>query len=71
MASSATVVRPATSAPQGLKRRVWQLAASLERALNRRRDRELLARLDDHLLKDMGLSRDEVRIECAKRAWQD
>ena len=39
-------------------------------AANRRRDRVLLARLDDHLLRDIGLTPDEAGTECAKPFWR-
>ncbi|MDX5350170.1 MAG: DUF1127 domain-containing protein [Paracoccaceae bacterium] len=39
-------------------------------AVARRRDRRALARLDQHLLRDIGLSRDEARTEAAKPFWQ-
>jgi len=29
-----------------------------------------LAEIDDHLLRDLGLSREDVRRECAKSFWQ-
>jgi uncharacterized protein YjiS (DUF1127 family) len=34
------------------------------------RQREQLDELDDHQLADLGLSRTQVRKECAKRPWQ-
>jgi uncharacterized protein YjiS (DUF1127 family) len=43
---------------------------SLTQALARRRDRRLLARLDAHLLRDIGLSPEAARTECAKPFWQ-
>ncbi|TPL81169.1 DUF1127 domain-containing protein [Mesorhizobium sp. B2-3-13] len=33
----------------------------------RRRD---LREIDDHLLRDLGLTREDVRRECAKSFWQ-
>ncbi|MDM7930654.1 DUF1127 domain-containing protein [Tabrizicola sp.] len=46
------------------------LSATLTTALARRRDRAFLARLDPHLLKDIGLTSAEVDHECAKTFWQ-
>ncbi len=50
------------------------LLARLVRALNearsRRRERLSLARLDPHLLRDIGLARDEAATEAAKPFWQ-
>jgi uncharacterized protein YjiS (DUF1127 family) len=39
-------------------------------ALVRRRDRQLLARLDAHLLRDIGLSPMQAESECAKPFWR-
>ena len=36
----------------------------------RRKQRLDLADLDDHLLRDIGLTRQEARRECAKRFWR-
>ena len=36
----------------------------------RGRLRAALARLDDHLLRDIGLSREEAARECAKPVWR-
>lgn len=54
-------------------RRDWRfakLASSLLAALARRRDRALLARLDSHLLRDIGLEPEIAAKECAKPFWQ-
>jgi uncharacterized protein YjiS (DUF1127 family) len=37
----------------------------------RHRSRQSLARLDDHMLRDIGLDRTDARQECAKAFWQD
>lgn len=34
------------------------------------RNRRTLTRLDDHILKDIGISRDTVARECAKPFWR-
>jgi uncharacterized protein YjiS (DUF1127 family) len=36
----------------------------------RRRQRQALAQLDDHLLADVGLSREQTRREAAKPFWK-
>ena len=36
----------------------------------RSRERAMLARLDDHLLRDMGLDADSVAEECRKPGWR-
>jgi uncharacterized protein YjiS (DUF1127 family) len=46
------------------------LATYLATALARRRDRVLLARLDPHLLKDIGLTSTEAAREYVKPFWQ-
>jgi uncharacterized protein YjiS (DUF1127 family) len=49
---------------------VARLSLALADAAARRRDRKALARLDPHLLRDIGLSPDEARAESAKPFWQ-
>lgn len=55
------------STPRGL---VARLTRSASDAIARRRNRLALARLDQHLLRDIGLSGDEARTEAAKPFWQ-
>jgi uncharacterized protein YjiS (DUF1127 family) len=38
--------------------------------LERSRQRRALAELDDHLLRDIGLTRDEAQRECANPFWK-
>ena len=47
-----------------------RLMATVTAALARRRDRALLARLDAHLLRDIGIDPDTAAEECAKPLWQ-
>jgi len=49
------------------------LATIRDWAARRRRRRSLaaLSELDDHMLKDIGLSRQEAVRECAKWFWQE
>ena len=47
-----------------------RLLVALSTALTRRRERALLARLDPHLLRDIGLDADQAARECAKPFWQ-
>jgi uncharacterized protein YjiS (DUF1127 family) len=49
---------------------VARLTLVLSQALTRRRDRMLLARLDDHLLRDIGLTPEDARTEAVKPFWQ-
>jgi uncharacterized protein YjiS (DUF1127 family) len=37
----------------------------------RTRQRNQLAELDPRMLKDIGLTREQVRVECAKAIWTD
>lgn len=50
-----------------MARAIWQGLALM---LMRRRSRRMLARLDDRMLRDIGVSRNEARIEAAKPFWQ-
>jgi uncharacterized protein YjiS (DUF1127 family) len=49
---------------------VSRLTRAVSDALTRRRDRRILARLDQHMLRDIGLSPDEVRTESTKPFWR-
>lgn len=40
-------------------------------AAARRKSRRALARLDDHMLRDIGLDRAAARAECSRHFWQD
>ncbi|MGL4237850.1 DUF1127 domain-containing protein [Tabrizicola sp.] len=53
--------------PTGLVARITRFVVQ---ASARRRDRAQLGNLDLHLLHDIGLTRDEAQIECAKPFWQ-
>ena len=47
-----------------------RLLGNLRNALSRRRDRAMLARLDSHLLRDIGIDPDAAAVEAAKPFWQ-
>jgi len=47
-----------------------RLVALFLAALARRHERARLARLDNHLLQDIGLEPETVAEECAKPCWQ-
>lgn len=49
---------------------VSRVRTALMTALTRRRERQRLAHLDAHLLRDIGLDPQEVRRECTKPFWQ-
>ena len=48
----------------------WLRRRLLARWYDRHLQRLDLAEIDDHLLRDLGLSREDVRRECAKSFWQ-
>jgi uncharacterized protein YjiS (DUF1127 family) len=54
--------------------RLMRLGGAAARAawfwMERSRQRRALAQLDDHLLRDIGLTRDEARSECANPFWK-
>lgn len=57
----------AASAPaRALLRAIRTLALFMERS----RQRRDLAKLDDHLLRDIGVTRYDAKIESRKRFWQ-
>lgn len=60
------------TAPPGVAPPPW-VQALLQRVkgwVERGRQRRQLAQLDDHALRDIGLTRDDVRIEIEKPFWQ-
>ncbi len=46
------------------------ILARLLDAWERNTQRRQLAELDDRLLRDIGISRDDARLEAAKRFWK-
>jgi len=48
----------------------WLHRRLLARWYDRHLQRLDLAEVDDHLLRDLGLTREDVRRECAKSFWQ-
>ena len=64
---------PATgwwSPGDALMQPVRQMARKVHGWIERSRQRRALRDLDDHMLDDIGLSRDEAAQECAKLFWQ-
>ncbi|KAA0588900.1 DUF1127 domain-containing protein (plasmid) [Azospirillum oryzae] len=51
-------------------RPLWRLLDVLFSAMERRKQRHALMRLDDHQLKDIGVSRSEVEQEVSKPFWR-
>lgn len=69
---TASDTHPTLSRPlPPLSRLAFRLAAQVLAWEERRATRRALARLDGHMLRDIGLSPDSARSECAKRFWMD
>jgi uncharacterized protein YjiS (DUF1127 family) len=60
------------NAHAGAAQAAWWVRASdvLARWLDASRSRQTLDELDEHLLRDIGLTRDEARREASKFFWQ-
>lgn len=67
---SVTAVQAVTRAVALSVRPLWLMADSLFIVYERTKQRRALQRLDDHLLKDIGLSRSEVENEVTKPFWR-
>lgn len=65
---------PTASAPLASRQTfpvvTWLHRRLLARWYDRHLQRLDLAEIDDHLLRDLGLTREDVRRECAKSFWQ-
>lgn len=57
-----SILSHSTARPVGVLRRVFA-------ALSLHRQRRRLAQLDDHLLRDIGLTRAEAEAEAARAPW--
>ncbi|OYU19354.1 MAG: hypothetical protein CFE34_05765 [Rhodobacteraceae bacterium PARR1] len=68
-ARTATFALPAHLPP--LSRALVALALAVARWDDRRRSRHALARLDAHILTDIGLTPDRARDEVEKPFWRD
>lgn len=53
----------------GVRGRMNALLATPSLWVERHRTRRALAELDDHLLRDIGVTQAEAQIECAKPFW--
>ena len=49
---------------------VTRMLQAMSRVQQRRRERQSLARLDTHMLRDIGLDPDDAQAEAAKPFWQ-
>jgi uncharacterized protein YjiS (DUF1127 family) len=48
---------------------LWRLMLAVELAVQVRRERRMLAALDDRALKDVGFQRGEAQVEAQKSFW--
>lgn len=55
--------------PSGFAGQIWRLIVSFELALRVRRERRLLATLDERALKDIGFNRGDACAEAARSFW--
>ncbi len=60
------VAKPRPSRRQGLFIHLW---TRLMQAQRLRRERSRLSKLDDHMLRDIGLTRDAAATESARPMW--
>lgn len=51
--------------------KVWSVAGAFQSWSERGRQRQALLRLDDHLLKDIGVSRADADLEGTKPFWKE
>ena len=70
--SSGTIVRPLPSIKMEWPWLNWihDRALSLSRMWQKRRERQRLLELDDRLLADIGLTREQAEQEAGKRPWR-
>src|SRR5947207_2882789 len=67
LSSSFALTALIANSPAALAQGVWQAAV----AVKRRRDLSQLADRDDHLLADVGLTRDDLRAAASAPFWSD
>lgn len=68
-AANHAVILPAPATLPPLSRLLVGLALVLARVDDRRRTRRALARLEPHLLRDIGVTEPARAAECAKTPW--
>ena len=70
--SSITVARPLASIELDWPWPDWfaDLSPGVSRLWHKRRERQRLAELDDHLLADIGVSREQAEQESRKWFWE-
>jgi uncharacterized protein YjiS (DUF1127 family) len=62
--------RPASGLGDLVRRRLERVLATLELWRRRTAERQALLSLDDHILRDVGLTRREVELEGRKPFWR-
>jgi uncharacterized protein YjiS (DUF1127 family) len=63
-------VEPAYGPPDGPFARTRSVLRRIALWIERRRQRRALAGLDDHVLRDIGITRVDVARECGKPFWR-
>jgi uncharacterized protein YjiS (DUF1127 family) len=69
--ASVSIARPARACLGAILQLATALARAADAGISRRRQRRALAELNDHLLRDIGLSRDDVGRACEKSFWSN
>lgn len=69
--SAARFGRSAAQRAMGVAAMIGTVLEQMIAAHERWRQRQALLALDDHLLKDIGVSRVDVEREAAKRPWEE
>ncbi|AWJ87158.1 DUF1127 domain-containing protein (plasmid) [Azospirillum sp. TSH58] len=65
------MVSPGQAGDGGARRFAKRVFGEVLGMIERHRQRRSLAALDDHLLRDVGLSRTDARREADKAFWQE
>lgn len=68
--SSSTFLSAVRAAAATVVANIWSVAEATMPWYERWRQRQALMRLDDHLLKDIGLSRADAEQEATKPFWK-
>jgi len=69
-ASPSTFLATLRAAVSFVAGNIWTIAEATQPWYERWRQRQALMRLDDHLLKDIGVSRADADLEATKPFWK-